>query len=93
MTYLDVAKKDVKLKQEALYARAYVQLNVTTNGSWYGYDFKGYQQLLKQAPALDKVYNELLFYVNRNPKQLAEYVTKCDVIKQLQKGGYVAYYK
>ena len=93
MTYLDVAKKDVKLKQEALYARAYVQLNVTTNGSWYGYDFKEYRRLLKQAPALDKVYNELLFYVNRNPKQLAEYVTKCDVIKQLQKGGYVAYYK
>ena len=38
MIYLDVAKQDKSLRQEALYARAFVLNSITSNGLWWLYD-------------------------------------------------------
>ena len=91
MTYLDVAKKDVKLKQEALYARAYVLNSITSNGLWWFYDEEEHYKAIKNDVACEQAYDELLGYIRKNPSQVADYVSRCDVIRKDLKAVGMAY--
>ena len=91
MIYLDVAKQDKSLRQEALYARAFVQNSITSNGLWWLYDEEEHYKAVKNDVACEQAYDELLGYIRKNPSQVADYVSRCDVIRKDLKAVGMAY--
>ena len=91
MIYLDVAKQEKSLRQEALYARAFVQNSMTSNGLWWLYDEEEHYKAVKNDVACEQAYDELLGYIRKNPSQVADYVSRCDVIRKDLKAVGMAY--
>ena len=91
MAYLDVAKQDKRLRQEALYARAFVQNSLFLNGFWVTYDVGEDYPLTISDEAWRLAYDELLAYIRKNPTQVADYVTKCDIVRKEMRLAGMAY--
>ena len=91
MAYLDVAKQDKRLRQEALYARAFVQNSLFLNGFWVTYDVGEDYPLTISDEDWRLAYDELLAYIRKNPTQVADYVTKCDVVRKEMRLAGMAY--
>ena len=84
--YLNVAKesKDIKLKEKALYGLAFIPLD-----PWYEHKWDDkvmeYVDVMRRDSKQYQAMMELCNFYRKNPK--SQYASKCDVLKQFEKGN------
>ena len=85
MEYLKDSRQstDMKLQQQSLYARAYIQFHF--NSFYCVFDYPTTYPYIKARPEVYAAYTELSDFVRHN-QSTDTYITKCDVLKKFMDG-------